>query len=369
MSNTPASRVLLTQEHPLRDIGKYLICLQRGNSHPAIALSIAEEKCSRSPTVIRSLRADMQRAAVGAGTTTGSGWASELSPVDPPKQVYAQWEARSITGRVSALPTTKRAEFHLPYAKETGGTVAAAWRPESLPAIQAKGVFGTGRIDYTELAILTTATIEAFRFGSTPEIALAQMVIEALGATSDTQFLDPTVTATSAHPASITNGAQPISSSGSTASQVSGDLASMIELMQVQSNGDGWVWIMRPATYYSIAAKFAGAGTPITNGFLLGVPVILGAKSPKQVTLLDTSNIVFASDGAVTLETSTEASIEMNSSPSQSGSAGTGASLTSAFQAGLVGVLARLGIGWATLRYALGSPTVSQGCCYMSVSY
>src|SRR6185369_14700187 len=101
--------------------------------------------------------------------------------------------------------------------------------------------------------------------------------------------------------------AQPVTSTGSTAAQIVADLGSMVAAMDTTS--ESFVWIMRPKTYNVIAARLAGVGLATTPGFLLGMPVILGAKSPQQITLVDPANIAYATDGEVALDLSSETSV------------------------------------------------------------
>jgi hypothetical protein len=364
--------VRLTKSDPARGAGQLLRLLHESQGRLFQALRKSEEEpYVRNPQVKAAVEylIDIEtKGAVGAGTTAQTGWASELAPTPGIfSETYTAWQGRSITGRV--LANARREDWRVPTPKETGLGATASWRGESLGAVVMKSATGTFTIGYREAVILMAASKEMMRFSPIGEAALSRWVTEAVVAFTDTQFLDPTITATSTRPASITNGAQPVTSSGSTAANIATDLASMVELMQILSDGDAWVWALRPTTYYAIAAKFAGAGTPITPGQLLGINVVLGSKSPRQIALIDASNIAWASDGQIVVDISNDASVEMSDAPGQSGAAGTGASLVSFWQSNLVGVRATLGLNWQTIRYASGSPTVSAGATYMSVAY
>ena len=362
------STVLLTKNDPKRGQGQLLCVLKKADGNLYHALRLAEDApFNRNPCVadaVKQLIALQTKGAVGAGTSAQSGWASELAPYDISRQAFLSWEDQSIVGRVLKAGA-RRVEWRVPTPKETASGMTAGWRGESLGAIVAKSVTDTFRIDYRECVIISAASDELFSFGAVAELALSRMVTEAVVAFTDTSFLDPAITATSARPASITNGAIAVTSTGSTAAQITADLASLVQVMQVASNGDAWVWTMRPITYYTIAAKFAGAGTPITPGFLLGIPVILGVKSPRQITLIDASNFAYASDDTVVVDLSNEASLQMDSSPTMSGVAGTGSASVSLFQTNLTGIAT----AWQSIRAATGSPTMAGGAVYMTVNY
>lgn len=364
--------VLMTKNDPQRGGGQLLTVLHKAGGNLYYALRLAEDPpYHRNPCVAEAIKELIEletKGAVGAGTSAQSGWASELAPTDIPRQAFLSWAGQSIAARVLAAGA-RRVEWRIPYPKETGSGMVAAWRGESLGAIVAKSVTSTVTCDYREAVIITAATNELFRFGAVAEMALSRMVIEAVTAFSDSQFLDPSISASSARPASITNGALSIPSTGNSAAQITADLANLVFWMEVASDGDAWVWTMRPTTYYYVAAKFAGAGLAITPGYLLGIPVILGVKSPRQITLIDASNYAYASDDRILLDISTETSLQMDSSPTQSGVAGTGSAVVSAFQAGITAIKATLPIAWKSIRDTTGSPVATGGAVYMTVTY
>jgi hypothetical protein len=167
--------------------------------------------------------------------------------------------------------------------------------------------------------------------------------------------------------ASLTNGAQPITSTGSTAAQIVADLSSMLAV--IESPGDTLRWVMRPLTLAYINAKLAGVGYPTERGYLLGIPVVAGSTSPHQIALIDAENIAFSTDESITLDVSTEASIEMDSAPSEIGVSGTGAQQASLYQLGLVAIRADFAAYWQNIHYSTGSPTVPAGAAYCVVSY
>ena len=363
------STVLLTKDDPRRGIAQVLCCLQKaGANNYYHALQIAEDTYKRNPLVAHALKRMVEwqtKGAIGAATTAATGWATELAPIGINHEAFLLWQNRSITGRVLAL--ARRVPWRAASPKETGAGATAGWRGESLPALVAKTTFDTFRVDYKEASIISVVTNELFRLGATAELSLTDYVIESVNAYTDQQFLDPTVAETSTRPGAITNGAQPVSSTGNSAAQIVADLGTMVAAMDTAS--ESFVWIMRPKTYNVIAARLAGVGLPTTPGFLLGIPVVLGAKSPQQITLVDPSNIAYATDGEVRLDLSTQADVQMDSAPTQSGVAGTGASVVSLFQTSMTGIKADVGISWETIRYSLGSPTVSDGVVYMTVTY
>ena len=93
------------------------------------------------------------------------------------------------------------------------------------------------------------------------------------------------------------------------------------------------------------------------GGYLAGKPVIvsehltsLGSPSTQMIVAVKASDVYLADDGVVTVEASDQASIEMVDTSSQSGISGTGASLVSLWQSGLVGLMANREITWKLRR-------------------
>jgi hypothetical protein len=138
------------------------------------------------------------------------------------------------------------------------------------------------------------------------------MLVSGLAAYLDGQFLDPTVTVSAnLRPASITNGATAITSTGTTAAQISADLAAMNAA--ITTPGQGLVWIMRKKTMGTIAGALgAVSGLPQT---LWGYPVIMSDTSPAQITLVDAQAILYSDEGGIELDVTTQGSVQMDSTP------------------------------------------------------
>jgi hypothetical protein len=222
-------------------------------------------------------------------------------------------------------------------------------------------------MDYFEAVCDIVMTKEAARLGAIAEATVRDIVIDGSAKFVDGQLLDPSVSGSTARPASLLNGAPTVTSTGSTAAQIIADLSSLLAL--ITTPGDGLRWVMKSTTYYAIAAKLAGAGMPLTPGYLLTIPVVMGSTSPQQIALIDCDAIAYASDDAIGLDVATHASIEMSDSPSQDGAAGTGAALVNLFQVGAIAIRARLGVNWTATHYEPGSPAQPSGVAYMTVTY
>jgi hypothetical protein len=223
-------------------------------------------------------------------------------------------------------------------------------------------------LDYYEVSVIIPFTRELFVFGRTSEVFLTNAILAAVSRFVDAQLLTSTITASAARPASLTNGAPSVSSTGSSAAQMVTDLNGLIAA--IESPGDSLTWVMRPVTYARIVATLGGAGYTTAPGLLFGLPVITGSTSPQQITLVDTGSILFASDGAVRLSFSDLASIEMlDNNLVQRADTGVGANTVSLWQVSAIGVRASLGLNWMHLVESTSSPSTPVGCSYMTVSY
>jgi hypothetical protein len=343
-------------------VARKLICEYVGRDISS-SLILADRHCKTTPQVEAALR---QKSAVGAGATTTSHNLDDLAPSGLGAEAFTLLQSASIFGRL--LPLCRRGPFHTKFPKETGTGAGGAWRGEGLPRPLARTTTDTVTQEHYEAGIIIPITAELMRFGRTTEVALQRLVIDATAKFVDGQLLDPSVSASSAHPAAITNGAPEVTSAGTTAANVITDLTAL--LAALATPGDSLRWVMRPMTYYAILAKLAGVGMTPATGQLLGIPVILGSSSPQQITLVDTNSILASYDETMDVSISRETSLEMlDSSLQQTGIVGTGAQMVSLFQSQLVAVKAELSCAWQTIYDMVGSPAQASGVAFCSVGY
>jgi hypothetical protein len=96
--------------------------------------------------------------------------------------------------------------------------------------------------------------------------------------------------------------------------------------------------------------------------YLLGIPVIASVSSPAQIALLDAADLAVADDGAVSIDRSENAAIEMSYTPIQGETSPiTGATVKSLWQNNLVGIRVIRTMNWALAH--------STSSVVMSVSY
>ena len=173
----------------------------------------------------------------------------------------------------------------------------------------------------------------------------------------DAQFLTNTVTlSANLRPAAVTNGATAVVSTGTTAAQMTADLNSMIAA--ITTTGTSLVWVLRPLTAARIAATLGADYTGLPEN-LFGLPTVLSANGPQQITLLDAGNILYSDTGGFDVDISTQAALELDTVPTDPPVAAT--VITSLYQRNLFGV--RVTRWLAYLRAQTGSVT------YMTVTF
>ena len=304
------------------------------------------------------------KSAVGAATTTSGGAPLAQSLIG--EEIFTLLQTASIFGRLSR--DFRRVPFRTKFPRELGAGAGGAWSGEGLPRPVVKTSFDAIELDYFSIDAIIVLTKEAFRFGVVSEAALRAAVIAGLARYLDAQLLDPTVSAAATHPASLTNNAVAVTSTGSTAAQIIADLTAMIAA--ITSPGDALRWIMRPLTYATINGRLAGVGYPTVPGSLFGIPVIAGSTSPQQVALIDVAAVATAFDGSVSIDATGQADVEMvDGGSSQNGTTGVGVSMVSLYQCNLIAVRAGIPVNWEHTAFPVGSPSQAAGASVMAVSY
>jgi HK97 family phage major capsid protein len=178
---------------------------------------------------------------------------------------------------------------------------------------------------------------------------------------TDAAFLDPTRAATDISPASITNGALEIISTGDTAAAIESDLKLLLASVAEGSNLVSPYLIMKPTTALALATVRDATGDRlfpllgVSGGSIWGVPVLTSPNVPGSndspgdhlVIALDASEILLA-DAGVELSSSDQATVQMDTAPDSPATAST--NLVSLWQHDLLGIIAVRYVRWARRR-------------------
>jgi hypothetical protein len=174
----------------------------------------------------------------------------------------------------------------------------------------------------------------------------------------DEDFINPAKTAVAGiSPASITNGADTVASSGDTADDVRLDIRALWAKYTAANNPpSSGVWVMSSNNAVALAMMTNPLGQPefgsmqMSGGSLGGMPVIASDYVSNIVVLLNAADIYLADEGGIDVKSSTEASLEMNDAPTHDSITPTGASLVSMFQTNSTAILAERTINWLRRR-------------------
>jgi HK97 family phage major capsid protein len=216
-------------------------------------------------------------------------------------------------------------------------------------------------LTWAKAATIIVMTEELVRFSNPGSEVLARDDLAAgIARYLDVRFIDPVYAGVAnVSPASITNGITPIASLGTTVALITDSAAlALAEMIEADIDTTNLVWIMNPSTALSLSLKrtsqdiFAFPNITAQGGTFLGYPVITsnsvalsGSPTESFVVLMDPTNIMLADDGAVSIDMSTEASLQMDNAPSAGAQ-----SLVSLWQNNLVALRAERFINWRRRR-------------------
>jgi len=345
---------------------RYALMKLQANGDPGRAAELAKRFKDTTPEVAEVLRAEYSmgesvlKAAVAAGNTTDTTWAGPLAYYNNMAGEFIELlRPKTILGRISGF---RAVPFLTRIPRQTSG-VSGKWVGEGSPKpVQAMG-FDAITLAFSKASVIIALTEEIVRMSTPSAEALAQSdMIKGVSQYLDVQFIDPSVAPISGvSPGAITNGLTAVASSGSTLAQIEADISAvMMKLVNANLDLSTAVWVMNPRTalYLSLVrttqGPYAFPGINVQGGVFHGLNVITSNNVPVSgspgttiIVLMDPSEILMADDGAVTVDMSREASLQMSDSPSAGAQ-----QLVSLWQNNMVGLRAERYINWQRRRNA-----------------
>lgn len=344
-------------------------CLGLANGNKSEALEIAKSIYPDNDDVIKAL--DFRKAAVAAGSTTDATWAGPLVPDQGGAlgDFVEYLRPQTIIGKFGAnnIPALRNVPFYTRLVSQTTGG-AAGWVGEGKAKPVTKFDFADTTLLPLKVAAISVVTEELLRNSSpSADRLIRDGLVEAARERLDIDFVDPAKAASAGvSPASITNGVTPINASGTgTADDVRCDLLALWQgYIAANVNPTGAVLIMSSSTALALSLMVNALGQPefpgitMQGGFLNGVPVIvseyvgqLANTAGGYVFLVNASDIWLGDDGGFRVDLSREATIQMDTAPTQSSVATvTATSGVSMFQTNSVAFRAERTINWAKRR-------------------
>lgn len=307
---------------------------------------------------------DVIKAAINPASTTDSTWAGPLVTYNNLQEEFIEL-LRPLTV-IERIPGLRRVPFNIKVPRETGATTAY-WVGQGSPKPLSQGAFDTVTLDFSKIAGITTMTQELLKFSRpNAEPILINSLTKAIAYLMDRDFLDPSkAVSTGVSPASITNGATSFTATGTTADAFRTDFATLISAFSLNNNGSiaDLVIVMTQTQALRLglmrndfgAKEFPDLG--INGGSIEGIPVVTSENmvanggSPADgwpIVAMRASDIMLADDGAVDVDISTEASLQMDSAPDSPNTAST--VMVSLWQNNLVGIRCERFINWQKAR-------------------
>lgn len=339
---------------------RYAMALARSKGNLMQAAEIAKG-WSDTPQVETILKA-----AVAAGTTTDTAWAKPLVEYENMASEFAELlRPATIIGRIPGL---RRVPFNIKIPRQTGGSTVG-WVGEGKPKPVSALAFDQISLGMAKTAGIVVITDELARSSSpSAEGVVREDLIAQTAQFLDSQFVDPAKAASAGvSPASITNGVTPVAASGTDADAVRVDVQALMgKFITANLSLAGAVWIMTEMQALGLALMLNPLGQPefpglqingSSGGTFFGLPVVLSENIPANVAVGDegariilakASEILLADDGQTMLDVSSEASLQMDSAPTDPPTAST--VFVSLWQMNMVGIRAERYINWAKRR-------------------
>ena len=256
------------------------------------------------------------KAAVAAGNTTDATWAKPLVNNSIVEDFLPLLRAATILGKIQGL---RKVPFNVNVPSQTAGG-AYNWVGELKPKPVTSLAFAMDTLGFAKVAAIIVMSQELVRFSNpSAERFVRDDMVKGIAAFLDGQFTNPAVAAVAGvNPASITNGAP-------TAAATANPMADILGLINFFATNnipiDGLTFLMSPANALALSfqsnldgsAKFPGIG--IAGGDFRGLQFITSNVIGANVIALQPDLILYADDGGVTIDASTEASLQMDSAP------------------------------------------------------
>lgn len=321
------------------------------------ALQVAERMYGENSNVFGHIKAT-----VAAGTNASGNWAAALtSDESGPFADFAEYlRPMTIIGKFGSgsVPSLRTVPFRQRLITQTGAG-AAYWTGEAKPKGLTSFNFTSTTLEPLKVASIAVLSMENVRDSSpSSDVIVRDQLAAAVAGRIDTDFIDPTNSGTAnVKPAAITNGAQVIAATSYTdADDVRLDVRSVMQYFIDANNPPSQgVWIMSSGNALALSllvnglgqAEFPGIG--MAGGTFAGLPVITSEYIGTYVALVNASDIFVGDEGGISVDMSTEASLEMLDTGFTQDQP-TGASLVSLWQNNLVGLRAERTINWARRR-------------------
>lgn len=334
------------------EFARYVKCLAAAHGSPMQALEIAKKAYGTNERIQHVLKE-----AIAAGTTTDPKWAGALVEYRNFAGDFIEFlRPQTIIGKfgTGTIPSLFNVPFNIKVPTQVSGG-SGYWVGQGRAKPLTKFDFDHVNLGFSKVANIAVLTDELVRF-SDPSAdtlvrnALAAAIIERV----DIDFIDPEKAEfANISPASITNGATSIPSTGDPEKDAAAIFGKFIDANLTPTTG---VWIMSATTALALSQIRTPQGVKMypditmLGGTFQGLPVIVSQYAGDILVLADAQSIFLADDGQVVIDASREASLEMSDTPTGDSTKPTGASMVSMFQTNSIAIRAERFINWKRRR-------------------
>ena len=341
-------------------------CLGLAKGNRMEAAEIAKAMYSNDDAIVETFT----KTAVAAATTTGTTNAAPLVPQY--NSVIADFveflRPQTIVGKfgLNGVPALRNIPFYTRIVDQTSGG-SAGWVGEGKAKPVTAFDFSGTILTPLKVAAISVATEELLNNSSpSADVLIRDGLVAAARERLDIDFVDPTKTASAGvSPASITNGITPIVSAGATAEDIRSDIKALWATFLTNNvNATSAVYILSAQTALALSLMRNALGQrefpdiTMMGGMLDGVPAIVSEYVSRfstvdggYVVLANASDIYLGDEGGFRVDFSREATIQMDTAPTQSSSPSVALSTgVSMFQTNSVAFRAERTINWQKRR-------------------
>lgn len=344
---------------------RFSLAMAQAKGNVMMAHEIAKGRWKDSPEVANMLKqaislggtSELARVSKAAVTAVSSTDTALTQYQDLQDQFIELLRPKTILGRMTQLTEVP---FNSRQGRQLTG-VTGSFVGEGAPKPVQKQTCDNVTLAYAKVAVIVVLTDEAVRFNTIKaEMRARDDMVKGVSTYLDKRFMDPAYSGVAnVSPASITNGARRVQSSGTTLAAIDADVRSaMAEFSTSDVDPSTAVWVMPASVALRLSMKRttqdekAYPELTMMGGTWYGLPVIIsnamvatGSPAELQIALVTQEEVLMADDGSIAIDMSNEASVQMNDAPSAGAQ-----SLVSLWQNNLIGLRAERYINWAPRR-------------------
>src|SRR5262245_42208048 len=286
------------------------------------------------------------RAASNPATTTNAPWAGALVPTVTHlgSEFMELVRAKTLIDRIRGL---RRVPFDSQVPAQTGGGTYK-WVGEGGQKPVGQLAFTTKAVGHHKISGILTFTLELARNSSPDaETTFRNEMVAGIAGFKNAQFIDPAVAAVAGvKPASITNGDTPITATTNPLV----DIAALLQTFITAGLGlEGVTLLMSETNAFVLSNRRSAMGVAdfpnvsIAGGTVAGVPVVTSNACGTNIIGVLPPYILYAEDPGVSIDVSTQASVQMLDNPAAPDATSV---FRSFWQENLIGLRAEQFVSW-----------------------